>query len=72
MLKIINTIKIVGYFCSLVLPLFDAFKGVKNGVKQAIKDVKEENENADIYRFYHDNEVVVDFEEEEEDEKEVK
>lgn len=63
MYKIINAIKIVGYFCSIVMPVFDAVKGVKKGMKQAIEDINYEKECADIYQFIDDNEAIEEVEE---------
>lgn len=56
--KVIGLIKIVGYFCSIVMPVFDAIKGVKDGMKKAVSDVKYEQECRDIYQFIDDNENI--------------
>lgn len=69
MVKVIAYVKAVAYLCSVILPVLDALKGVKNGVKQAIADEKAKAANRDIEMFYRDNEVQVDFDEIEEENK---
>ncbi len=69
MVKVIAYVKAVAYLCSVILPVLDVLKGVKNGVKQAIADEKVKAANRDIEMFYRDNEVQVDFDEIEEENK---
>lgn len=58
MTKLISIIKLIGYCCSVVLPLLDAAKGVRDGIKKAIAEKEYEKECIDIYKFIEENENI--------------
>lgn len=64
MTKLISIIKLIGYCCSVVLPLLDAAKGVRDGIRKAIAEKKYEEECFDIYKFIEENENIEDLEQE--------
>lgn len=54
MFKLKIIIKSIAYLCSVVLPVIDALKGVKAGIKAAKDEAKYEYECKDIYTFVDD------------------
>lgn len=51
MIKLKIALKTIFYFASLIMPAYDAVKGVISGVKQAAKEKTYQNEVRDIYEY---------------------
>ena len=58
-----NMLRSVGKGAAALTLICDVLKGVKSGMKQAVKDIKYEKECADIYQFIDDNEAIEEVEE---------
>lgn len=68
MIKIKIVLKTIFYFASLIMPAYDAVKGVISGVKQAAKEKAYQKEVRDIYK-YIETETVDELSELEEEDK---
>lgn len=64
MTKLISIMKLIGYCVSVILPLLDAAKGVRDGIKKAIAEKTFESECVDIIQFIEDNENIEEVERE--------
>lgn len=64
MTKLISIMKLIGYCVSVILPLLDAAKGVRDGIKKAIAEKSYEAECVDIIQFIEDNENIEEVERE--------